>query len=82
MNPRGLVLLVVLLAIVNTGCSGVVSGANNSTPVGPSIMTQPTSQTVPPGQTATFSVGATGTAPLSYQWRKNGVAISGATSSS
>src|SRR5207245_11148161 len=34
------------------------------------------------GQTATFSVTATGTAPLHYQWRKNGVNISGATNSS
>jgi hypothetical protein len=34
------------------------------------------------GQTATFAVAATGTAPLSYQWQKNGTAISGATSSS
>jgi hypothetical protein len=34
------------------------------------------------GQTATFSVTASGTAPLSYQWRKNGAAIGGATSSS
>src|SRR4029077_675982 len=29
---------------------------------------------------ATFNVAATGTAPLSYQWRKSGVTISGATS--
>jgi acid phosphatase len=34
------------------------------------------------GQAATFTVAATGSAPLSYHWRKNGVAISGATSSS
>jgi hypothetical protein len=34
------------------------------------------------GQTATFSVVATGTAPLSYQWQKNGTAISGATAAS
>jgi hypothetical protein len=34
------------------------------------------------GQTATFSVVASGTAPLSYQWQENGTAISGATSSS
>jgi hypothetical protein len=33
-------------------------------------------------QKSTFSVAATGTAPLGYQWRKNGTAISGATSSS
>ena len=49
--------------------------------VPPSITTQPTSQTVTAGQTATLSVTATGTAPLSYQWKKNGTAISGATSS-
>jgi acid phosphatase len=50
--------------------------------VAPTITTQPASQTVTVGQTATFTVAATGTAPLSYQWRKNGIAISGATSSS
>jgi hypothetical protein len=50
--------------------------------VAPSITTQPTNQTVTVGQTATFAVVATGTAPLSYQWQKNGTAISGATSAS
>ena len=50
--------------------------------VTPSITTQPTNQTVTAGQTATFSVAATGTAPLSYQWNKNGSAMAGATSSS
>ena len=34
------------------------------------------------GQPAGFSVSATGTAPLSYQWMKNGVNITGATGSS
>jgi hypothetical protein len=34
------------------------------------------------GQTATFNVTASGTAPLSYQWQKNGTNISGATNSS
>jgi len=48
----------------------------------PSISRQPASQTVPVGQIATFSVAATGTAPLTYQWKKNSVAISGANSSS
>jgi hypothetical protein len=57
-----------------------------NTPIGaaaavrPSIATQPQSQSVTAGQTAMFSVTATGTAPLTYQWQKNGVAISGATS--
>jgi hypothetical protein len=50
--------------------------------VAPSITTQPASQTVTAGQTATFSVAATGTAPLTYQWKKNGAAIASATSSS
>lgn len=36
------------------------------------ITNQPQSQTKNPGQTATFSVGATGTGTLSYQWKKNG----------
>jgi hypothetical protein len=48
----------------------------------PSITTQPVSRTVTAGQTATFSVSGTGTAPLSYQWSKNGTAIGGANSSS
>ena len=47
----------------------------------PSITTQPVSQTVTAGQAATFSVVATGTPPLSYQWMKNGTSIAGATSS-
>jgi hypothetical protein len=52
----------------------------NAAILAPSITTQPTSQTVTAGQAATFSVAASGTAPLSYQWQKNGTAISGATS--
>jgi len=47
----------------------------------PSITTQPVSADVPLGQTATFSVAVTGTAPFSYQWQKNGTAVSGAISS-
>jgi hypothetical protein len=48
----------------------------------PAITTQPASQTVIVGQTGTFTVSASGTAPLSYQWYQGGVAITGATSSS
>jgi hypothetical protein len=54
----------------------------NSAGAAPTITTQPANQTVTAGQTATFSVVAAGTAPLTYQWQKNGVNISGATSSS
>ena len=52
----------------------------NSAPVGPSISTQPANQTVTVGLTATFSVVAAGTAPLTYQWQKNNADISGANS--
>ena len=45
------------------------------------ITQQPLNRSVETGQMASFSVAATGTAPLSYQWRKNGVTISGATAS-
>jgi len=48
----------------------------------PSITTQPASKTVIAGQTATFAIAATGTAPMTYQWNKGGTAISGATSTS
>jgi hypothetical protein len=48
----------------------------------PAILTQPQSQTVSIGVPATFSVTASGTPPLVYQWRFGGQAISGATDSS
>lgn len=54
----------------------------NFTSVGgtlPSITTQPASATVNAGGSVSFSVVATGTAPLSYQWQLGGVAITGAT---
>jgi hypothetical protein len=52
------------------------------TPTAPSIATQPASRSVIVGQAATFSVVASGTAPLTMQWQKNGVNISGATGTS
>jgi sugar lactone lactonase YvrE len=48
----------------------------------PLVTTNPANQTVNVGQTATFTVVASGTAPLSYQWRRGGTAISGAAGSS
>ena len=44
----------------------------------PAILTQPASQVVAVGQTATFTVAAAGAATLTYQWRVNGTPISGA----
>ena len=72
-------------AVTNSAGTTMSSPATltvNPNPVAPSITTQPASTSVTAGQTATFSVVANGTAPLSYQWQKNGGAISGANSSS
>ncbi len=44
----------------------------------PTITPQPADISVTAGQAASFTVGATGTAPLSYQWQRGGVDISGA----
>lgn len=71
--------LTVLLA-----CGGGGGGGTPAPPaaVAPAISTQPASQSVQAGATATFTVTATGTAPLTYQWKKGGTAIAGATSAS
>jgi len=65
------------------GCGG----GSSSTSVPPPtkdvvITTEPASQSIPIDRAATFTVAATGTAPLSYQWSKNGVEIAGATDAS
>jgi hypothetical protein len=60
-----------------TGCNS--SSYTSSTPTAPSISSEPANQTVTAGQTATFTVVATGTAPLTYQWQQNGTNIAGAT---
>lgn len=52
-----------------------------SVPVAPTITTHPADRTVYEGQTATFTVVVTGTAPLSYQWQRNGTNLPGATAS-
>jgi hypothetical protein len=48
-------------------------------PVAPSITAQPQSQAVVTGQPANFTVGTSGTAPISYQWYFNSNSIVGAT---
>jgi glucose/arabinose dehydrogenase len=47
----------------------------------PSITSNPSNRTVSMGQSASFSVGASGTAPMTYQWQRNGANIANATSS-
>jgi hypothetical protein len=67
------------LTLLWTACGSINSSSQNN---GPAITTQPSSVTVTVGQTATFSVQATGSGTLTYQWQKSSTAISGATSSS
>ena len=64
------------------GSSGSSSSGGGNAPVAPSITAQPTDQSVVVGQTATFTVTASGTAPLTYQWQNGGASISGATAAS
>lgn len=52
---------------------------SNNIVIKPSITTQPASSTVTAGSSVAFSVSASGTAPLTYQWQFNGSPISGAT---
>jgi hypothetical protein len=52
------------------------TGTNNQ--VAPAIVSQPASQTVLVGSTVSFTVGATGSAPLNYQWHKGATPIFGA----
>ena len=57
----------------------IVAGSSPTNP--PSITTQPTSRTATNGGSATFTVVASGSATLRYQWWTNGVALTGATNS-
>jgi hypothetical protein len=67
--------------VSNSGGSVTSNAAALTVSAAPSITSQPSNRTVVAGQTASFSVTATGTGPLSYQWKKNGTNIGGATSS-
>ena len=69
------------VVVTNSAGSVTSSGATLTVTAAPPVITvQPADQTVIAGVAATFSVTATGTAPLSYQWKKGGADISGATS--
>jgi hypothetical protein len=59
-----------------------LSRVSTPTETAPTISSDPVNRTVTEGQTAVFSVTATGSTPLSYQWQKDSVAIAGATGSS
>ncbi|HEV7611819.1 MAG TPA: hypothetical protein VGO37_08100 [Steroidobacteraceae bacterium] len=85
--PQTLRALLLLASISLTACGGgaATSTAPSSSPPAPSsapvITIEPSNQFVSVGQAATFTVSATGTAPLSYQWQKNSSPVAGATAS-
>lgn len=68
--------------VIITGGCGVLTSSSATLTVNAvtTIGTQPTAQTVCTGGTVTFTVAATGTGTLAYQWRKGGNDIAGATS--
>src|SRR5262249_34071872 len=66
-----------LQAIFNAGSAGKCATA-----VSPTITSQPADQAALTGSSATFTVSAAGTSPLTYQWRFNGTNINGATTTS
>ncbi len=66
---------------VSNSLGGVISPAATLTvAIPPAIVTSPADATVTAGSNVSFTVSASGTAPLSYQWFKDNVKISGATS--
>ncbi len=74
--------LAALLAACGGGGYGGGGGSMGGGYSAPTILTQPASVSVAAGQTATFTVAASGYGTLTYQWMKNSVDISGATMSS
>ncbi|MGA2244785.1 MAG: LamG-like jellyroll fold domain-containing protein [Verrucomicrobiota bacterium] len=61
-----------ILAIYNAGSTG-------KCPEPPTIIQPPTNQAAAAGSTALFSVTASGSSPLNYQWRLNGTNLPAAT---
>jgi hypothetical protein len=73
--------IAIATTLLLAGCGGGGDGgaATSVSATTPAITSQPQAQNVTTGSTATFSVTASGSAPLSYQWNRNGTAIAGAT---
>lgn len=70
------------VVVANSAGSQTSSAATLTVDSSPGITSQPANLTVTAGQTATFTVAAMGTAPLSYQWQQGTMNIAGAVSAS
>ena len=69
-------------SVVVTNALGSVISSNalvTAAPIAPGILSQPVGKNLSAGESLTLMVTATGTAPLNYQWMRNGVGIEGAT---
>ncbi len=68
-------------SVVATNSGGSITSdiATLTVTSGPRITAQPTAQSVAQGASASFSVAASGSPAPTYQWRKDGLAIPGAT---
>jgi glucose/arabinose dehydrogenase len=62
------------------GSGGVLTRISYTPAEAPSITQHPADRTVSAGQPASFSVAASGSGPLSYQWQRDGTNIAGAAS--
>jgi pectate lyase len=70
-------------SVVVSNLAGEIASSNavlfiNTNPVAPVFLTRPASQVVLIGGSAVFQADAAGTAPISYQWRHDGVLLNGA----
>ena len=79
--------LLILICAGLSACSGSADPPQPSSSLpppaqAPIITSQPAAATVSLGASANFSVVASGTAPLGYQWQRGGTSIAGATSAS
>jgi hypothetical protein len=81
MNPHKLFILptVALLFLIPLHCTAAQAIAADQTAGPPVITTQPRTQTALADSVVSFTVEATGDAPLYYQWQKDGADIEGAT---
>jgi len=67
------------VTVTNVADSATSKAVKLTVNVPPTILSQPQNVIVTNGDWASFSVSASGTAPLSYQWLQNGTALTGAT---
>jgi uncharacterized delta-60 repeat protein len=67
--------------VISNSSGSLTSMVSRLTVADPAILSQPTGLVRELGNSATLSIAAGGTLPLSYQWWKDGVALAGQTSS-